>query len=340
MCFIKDHTNFIQQKIIVAMNGLAEEECLKNYDLIKEDTRRRLKQSYLSCDDKVSFYKDSFSILSFYETDYLMTNLLFEKDKSILLHLTNDDTFKSNLNFRIENSFSEQYFEVYKISSTEIEIINTLLLDEKLFNFSQDELNASKIPLENTIINKLSLYFVDGLDQSKYILLYYIFIKWLYTNKSTDYINTSLLLYAKIDRENNVKLYENFQVLENLLSNLFYFEKINRKSDEDYLILPLFTKLEIESKGLLKQKEKFEKNLVNSKIVSKSKLNKTFTPIFKLLEEEQEERKIDQYINVLKEKIDNFELPDNFEKDYLIKIVVTDYTRIKLNDIKRRLYLY
>ena len=339
MCFIKDNTNFIHQKIIVAMNGLSEEECLKNYDLIKEDTRRRLKQSYLSCNDKSIFYKDAFSTLSFYETDYLMANLLFENDKTILMHLTNDENFYRKLNFKIEDSYSKKYLDFYKMNDNDFELIKNILKDETLFNLSNDELNEKDIVLEKTIVNKLSYFFVENSNTENFILLYFIFIKYLRLKKSTD-LSIITLLYAKINLIFNVELFNNFQLLQNKISNLFYFEEeIYDYSNPQFL--PLFTNLNTENKGLLSQKENFKKNLLNYKIVFDSILNKNFTPILNLLEDEVDDKKIDQYIDVLNQKINNLEIPDYNEMNNFNRISnKTPILKQKLANIKKRLYQY
>ena len=80
MGFYQDNKNFIKLKLHSEMKGLSNEEKLIKYIAIKEETRKRLKSSYRKCDKISNFYKEAFEQLAFYETEFLLLNLYFEKD--------------------------------------------------------------------------------------------------------------------------------------------------------------------------------------------------------------------------------------------------------------------
>ena len=336
MCFIKDNTNFIQQKIIVAMNGLAEEECLKNYDLIKEDTRRRLKQSYLSCDDKSIFYKDAFSTLSFYETDYLMANLLFEKER-ILLELINESNFQEKLKFENLNSFAYSFFKTYLTESSDLDTVVKLFQEE--FEISTAEING--INLLQSLRNKFIILLKENKGEDELRLFYcvyvnYIEIKDLDLNEKTKLME---MLYGRINNENNLEIFNNIDNINKLLDDSFIFQRIQKTHNhEDLMFLPFLTKLNTDNKIYLKQKDVFEKCLIKNKKINNSK--NSFSPIFELLESETNPEFIKTYFKIIIEKINNFELPNENEIDNLNKIKGDNEVMEIIKEIKKRLYLY
>ena len=79
MSFYSDNENFIKIKLLSEMKGLSDEEKLSKYVNIKVETRKRLKKAYSSSEDLCKFYEEAFEHVLFFEQEFLIINLFFEK---------------------------------------------------------------------------------------------------------------------------------------------------------------------------------------------------------------------------------------------------------------------
>ena len=119
MCFKKDNEYFIQKKLILEMKGKDPVEKIMSYEIIKKETRDRLKTSYLSCSKKIDFYKDVFDVLKEFESDYLVLNLFYEKDvDSIITYLSLGNCLDS-LIFRKSNELPYRFWYYTAKSNSE-----------------------------------------------------------------------------------------------------------------------------------------------------------------------------------------------------------------------------
>lgn len=346
MSFISDNINFIKIELHTAMRGLSDSDKLAKYELKKTDCRGRLKTSYLNCSNKLSFYKEAFQELSFYETDFLMLNLFLEKDTTSLFTFLSSNSF-NNLNFLNKNCISFKFWQYMnevsnekniniflKLSSTELMKVN-----EKTWNNDSNSIKFSQFFAEWLLKSSLK-----SIDNNSTIFSYLMFTKlWnseeLYIN---DYTNQSILLYFNFNKKfdelkqnsHNVDLYKIINIFGDIAKSLLNNETIC------FPILDTFKNSEIIT-PLLKQKEEFNKRIKLSEIICCSFTHKSYSYIFKLMDEFNDEIVLNKLNTELNDKLNNYVFPTHEDVEEIInKIYNIDKVNSYKKDFLRRLYIY
>lgn len=346
MSFINDNSNFINIELNVEMKGLTESEKLANYELKKTECRKRLKKSYLNCSNKLTFYKEAFQELSFYETNYLILNLFFEKDFYSLFTILSTNSF-SNLRFIDEKGISYKFWKYMNVVSDE-KSINTFL---KL-NFNELTDVNERIWNNNSNSKKFSQFFVDWLlesyskvDDDKIIQSYLLFIKLWNSEElySKDYDKQTVLFLYNLNRKfdelksngENINLTNLIKLLNNTYLCLLNNETIN---------LPIFDNLNSTkniSDAYFKQKTELNQKIKLSEIIFCDYAQKSFNYIFNLMDENNEEIVFNKLMAEINKKLDNFILPSPEEIE---EIKIKNYKIEKVNSFKqvffRRLYIF
>ena len=211
MSFINDNNNFINIELRSAMRGLNDSDKLAKYELKKIDCRKRLKTSYLNCIDKLTFYKEAFQELSFYETDYLMLNLFFEKDVNSLFTVLYRNSFKT-LNFTSEHHLSKifyNYMEEHSEEDNAKEFIKKEFIE--LTNINENIWN--NVVGHETFIQAYTNWMIESLGNStiddSLIFSYQMLCKlWDISDfNSEDFNNQSVLLYYNTSKKINATLF-------------------------------------------------------------------------------------------------------------------------------------
>ncbi len=340
MSFYKENENFIIQKLHSEMKGLSDEEKLTKYEKIKIKTRERLKQSYLKSlkSERVkNFYEETFEQLAFYETDYLLLNLFFEKNVNGLFnHLSYDDSI--HLNFKNGKSFSYDFWKFMEDSGDVSEFLKTEFIS--LLKIPEHEW-STKNEKTHDIIRVFPKIFLNP-EEDKHEVSYYLLLKlWNHFDKYNKDLNTtSTMLYylvnVEFDKLKNEGIYVNLnrkvnelnQNIDDLfVTNLEYYPLLN-KSDK-----------RIFSKGFYIQLDEFNKRVELSKELCKSHVNESFDSLFyTMLGKSSIICK--QIHNELNKKLNKLEIPDSKELDTIKKIEDNKDVNFFKQDFLRRLYIF
>lgn len=322
MGFIDENKNFILQNLIIGMNALSNSDKIIKYELIKKETRKRLSNSYINSTDKLSFYKDAFWELSFYETDYLMLNLFFEKDVNVFFTILSRHHFNS-LNFTSEHHLSKIFYNYMEEHSEEDnakefikkEFINLLNIHENVWN----NLAGHKTFIQ-AYTNWMAESLVNSTIDDSLIFSYQILCKlWDISGfKSEDFNKQSGLLYhhANTNVENLINSGEKIDL--HRLTNLFKGlpnELFNHKK----LYFPLIDSNNNDyDKIHLLQRGKFIKIIELSKTYCTSYIDKSFIFIFNLIDKHSNQIVINKLQEEIISKLENFNLPSSAEINEII----------------------
>lgn len=324
MCFSDDNKYYIFHSLIKAMNGLSDEEKIKKYEDIQEEVRQRLKASYLKCTNKIKFYEEAFEILALYEADYLILNLFYENDSITIINYLYQKKLSENLKLKKLDLISNKYFlHVVYISNHKKMFRNE---DEGLFlksAFSSivEEISPGdwswKPEFENSnpIIAKYSKWALYNLKSEvnleRVLQSFILFVKiWnCFDEFKRTFNRKAILFYSYIISEYEKKLiakemvilYSFIYTLEGIFSHLFV--------DIEYIPL-LDTKDSINYKsGYIARRKEFNDKIKRAeRIFSISKVNSIFG-LFEIIKETEEEAIIERAQFVLKQKLENYELP-------------------------------
>jgi hypothetical protein len=346
MGFKEENKYFIQQIFFSEMKGLSEENKLLKYETKKYETRKKLKEFYLKCDKKLPFYKDAFYELSFYETDFLMLNLFLEKDVDSLFTFLSSNSF-NNLNFLNKNCISFKFWQYMNEVSNEKNInmflklsaIELMKVNERTWNNDSNSIKFSQFFAEWLLKSSF-----NTIDNNPTIFSYLLFTKlWnseeLYIN---DYTNQSILLYFNFNKKfdelkqnsHNVDLYKIINIFGDIAESLLNNETIC------FPILDTFKNSEIIT-PLLNQKEEFNKRIKLSEIICCSFTHKSYSYIFKLMDEFNDEIVLNKLNTELNDKLNNYVFPTHEDVEEIInKIYNIDKVNSYKKDFLRRLYIY
>lgn len=340
MGFNQDNKNFIIQKIHSEMKGLSENEKLVKYDSIKEETRGRLKKSYLKSLESYEikkFYEEAFESLAFFETDYLLLNLFFEKDvNGLFYHLSNDDLI--HLNFRNKESLSYDFWKFMDDYGDVSQFLKNEFIP--ILNIPEHEWSTNN-ERAHDIIRVFPKIFLN-LAEDKHETSYYLLLKlWNHFDKYNKDLNaTSTMLYYLVNQEfdklKNEGIYVNLDEMVNKLN-----QNINDLFVAKLGYYPLLSKFDkpIFSKGFYKQREGFNNRIELSKDLCKSYVNKSFDSLFYVMLGKSSII-CEQIQKELIEKLEKFEIPDSKELDTIINIEDNKNVNRVKQDFLRRLYIY
>ena len=342
MSFISDNINFIKIELHTAMRDLSDSDKLAKYELKKIDCRKRLKTSYLNCSNKLSFYKEAFQELSFYETDFLLLNLFFEEKANSIFQLLTSNSF-NNLNFQNKNSISFKFWDYMKKSNNDE--IYKFLQTEFIELLEINERNWRNEKGTNSFIQEYSKWLIESInnsiDENKIIFSYNMFCKlWNSEKLYFENLNTqeSLLYYhmnVKFDSINKNNNYINLFAFINIIientNDLFLNEKIN---------FP-FIETQKNSDKTKRYFEEFNKRIKLSELLCCSFTHKSHSYIFKLMDEFSDEIVLNKLNTELNDKLNDYVFPTHEDVEEIInKIYNIDKVNSYKKDFLRRLYIY
>lgn len=346
MSFKTDNENFIRIKLFSDMKELSDEDRLIKYESVKEETRKRLKKSYTNSLEtgKVRiFYEEVLECLAFYETDYLLLNLFFEKDVDNLFTILSYNNL-IHLNFKNKESFSYNFWEFMDISSS-VNRVDDFLKTEFI---QLIQIDSIKWEAEDANRNDVTKGYASWLMKSnknslnKYlnIFSYIIFCKiWNHYDLYNDYLNIkAIVFYNAINKK-----------FDNLLAKGFYVDLnqivIDLKEIKDVLFVenltyyPLLDDAKNLNRGYVKQRKKFNTRIELSKELCKSYVHKSYDSIFYAMigKESVICKKIHDELN---EKLNKLEIPNSNELNMIKSIKDNKAANFVKQDFLRRLYIY
>ena len=232
------------------MKGLTDSEKLEKYLALKGDVFKRLKNSYINCNNRINFYRDAFEVLGFYEGDYLMLNLFLEDNcVEIINDLKKINIFRDEL-VKVSNSnlIFSSFFNIIKkdLHFTEDKLVtflkdNIIELTHTIKNNDWNNEKENSNPLIYKIIDSI---LIDNNENS--IFIYYLFLKiWNCLDlfyKPFNNIKGIVLYHRLIDffaKVDGHDFFEFYRKLEELPRHLFvkpsYFPIIDDKDDSQYI---------------------------------------------------------------------------------------------------------
>jgi hypothetical protein len=346
MCFTEDNMNFINIKFRAEMKGLSDTEKLAKYELIKVESRRRLKESYIKCSKKLDFYSEAFDELSFFESDYLMLNLFLEREANALFTFLSSNSFE-NLNFKDQESISCKFW-VFMRTHSDVETVSEFLKTEfiDLLSISEGEW-ISENKENNPIINGYAKWLIKSIENEvnneQVIFTYFLFSKlWNHFSLFTEQFNAKAIIFyntiiKQFDELKNQGIYFNLkQLIDKIKENqheLFanekiYFPLLDNQDNDNYC------------SGYLNQRNEFNKRIKQSEILCSSYIDKPFHFIFNLMLNKEKAICIKLYQKDIVGKLNKFHLPDNKEIRQICDSEKDENIDKFKKDLFRRLYIF
>jgi hypothetical protein len=154
MTFFATNNYFIQQVFFIGMKNLSQQEKISRYNTfryskltIKEEVRERIFNYYKENERNniENFYEELFDLLSEYESDYLLLNLLYEQESvKIVNYLLNNNKLK-NLLFKGTYKIEEYFFANLILKHRRNKIYTTLDYKKFINSYISDLLNIDNI---------------------------------------------------------------------------------------------------------------------------------------------------------------------------------------------------
>ena len=322
MGFIDDNKNFILQNLIIGMNSLSNSDKIIKYELIKKETRKRLSNSYINSSDKLSFYKEAFSELSLYETDYLMLNLFFEKDVNVWFTILSRNHFKS-LNFTSEYHLSKIFYN-YMVEHSEEDNTKEFIKKEfiELTNINENVWN--NLAGHKTFIQAYTNWMVESLgnstiDETLFFSYQMLCKLWDISGFNSEDFNRQsgfLYYYTYINIEKVINSGEKIDLLR--LTNLFK-GLANELFNNKKLYFP-FIDLDDNNYSTfhLLQRDKFIKMIELSETYCTSYIDKSFIFLFNLIDKHSNPIVINKLQEEIISKLENFNSPSSGEINEII----------------------
>ena len=343
MCFEKNNKNFIKIELHANMKGLTDEEKLINYEVIKDETRKRLKSAYTDCENLFSLYEEAFKYLPFYDFGFLLLNLFLEKDSgSIFLYLSNGSLEKSKINHK--ECFSPLlYNDIKNTFSNHLEINFLKLEFTKLLGLNSvdwESINTDR----NAIVKKYACWLMDinktNIQDDLNIYSYFLFCKiWnLYDSYQEHFSTKAIVFYNTLNERFEQFLNEGIYInLNRIISDL--------KAVKDSLFVdnigyyPLLDENTEGCSGYNIQRGKFNEYRKLSSFLSKSYINESYDSIFKKILNTDSilSKKLNKEIN---KKLDRLHIPTQKELDIIMNINMEVEEQIFKKEFLRRLYIY
>ena len=319
MSFIQNNENFIRIELHSKTKGKSEIERIEIFNSLSFDLNSRLKTSYHSCDDKITFYKEALEVLGVFDAENVMLNLFLEDDfVKITDALVSDELFKK-VTVNISNKESLSYylhcFIANKSSFTKsclYEFLHDSTIEwiESINRVDWNTHNENSNPL----VNKFSSFFVnsDFSNEGLMINCYFIFTKiWnADRNFSIPFNNTKGILFFNTlnhycDKNPYTDLYKFYNQLSDLTNRLFvnveYFPIVDFKSKEEY------------SEGYLIKRKKFRIHMNSEKERNEVSLKMSYMQLAELLSMDKNDSLNEICEHVILQKLSSFEYPNSEE---------------------------
>lgn len=343
MCFYQDNKNFITIKLHTEMKGLSDEEKLIRYEIIKDETRKRLKSAYNGCENLFGFYEEAFNCLRFFDLDFLLLNLFLEKKvSSIFLYLSNGSLSSSKIN-HIESFSSRLYNDMVNTFSNDLEVDFLKLDFTKLLDLNSDDWNSVHTD-RNEVVKKYACWLIEenkkGIQSDLNKYSYFLFCKiWnSYGSYHENFSTKAIVFYDTLNKKFSELLNEGIYVnLKQMITEL----KVVKDAlfVEDLEFYPLLDKEEHTSKGYDIQRDNFNEYVGLSTSLSKSYINDSFESIFDtmLYAETILSKKLQIEIH---NKLDKLHLPNKKELDVIINLQLEGEQKIIKQEFLKRLYIF
>jgi hypothetical protein len=347
MCFKENNKNFINIKLHTEMKGLSNEEKLKKYrQENQDDTRKRLKESYIKCSKKLDFYKDAFLELSFYETDFLMLNLFLEKDINSLFLFLCRESF-NNLNFQNEDNISYKFWIFMKEASFDDNVSEFVKTEFLVLLEIREKDWIDESEKNSPVIKAYAIWLIESIEnQINYnhsIFSYFLFLKvWNYFPIYSEYFDVKIsTFYSRINSQFDES------IKNNKYPNLFELVNIIQKSTEELFIseikyYPLLNnpKILYYGVGYNRNRPEFIDRYELSNLLCLSQMDNSFTMIFNLMNNYTNSYVISKLNNDILEKLNEFQLPSREELTNIIENNYSEEVNSLKKDFLRRLYIY
>jgi DnaK suppressor protein len=175
MTFFESNKHFIQQVFFIGMKNLSQQERISRYNtfrysklIVKEEVRERIFNYYKENEKNniENIYAELFELLSEYESDYLLLNLLYEQESvKIVNHLLNNNRL-NNLLFKGKYKIAENYFANIILNHRSNKIYTTLNYKNFINSYISNTLN------------------IDNIINTDHFLLIKLYSHWLIKNIS------------------------------------------------------------------------------------------------------------------------------------------------------------
>ena len=339
MSFYSDNENFINIKLHHYMKGLSDGEKLIKYESIKPETRKRLKKAYLSSENIFEFYEQAFEYLSFFELEFLVVNLFFEKEcDNIFNYLIFGILSKLEIDKRL--LFPYKFIDFMRKNSSENQVGSFLKQElTELLSLEQndwDSLNTN----QNSIVKKYASWLVTSGDIKVNNFSYLLLCKiWNHYEKYKEGFETkAIVLYDSINKEFDelikkevyLNLYEIITEIEKsikdiLLKDLNYYPIIDKQIQSD--------------KNYNKHRTRFNNNIELSKFLYKSYNKESFISLFEMMigKDHIYNGKLKKEIN---NKLNNLELPNDKEILDIVYLNLEGRQDKIRYDFLKRLYIF
>lgn len=324
MGFIDDNKHFIFHSLTREMRGLSDIERIKKYDFFKEEIRARIKESYSRAGNKAIFYKQIFEVLSFYESDYLMTNLFYDDEVIQVIDFLNKNALFKGLVMVKPDSLSSKYYSFilsrlsfkgnYK-REDDIEFLKINIIDNEEGVSESDWKEKDGMEDRHPMISKYSKWLPhnlpDNVKYTKAIRSFMAFVKvWNHFDIfSMPFNNTKAILFythivSKYDGDGfkAIDLYKFVVDLENIYLDLFvnigYVPLIDKKDSISY------------KNGYLLKRTELSNLLESAKRVISINKDNSILNLFMSLDPMHELIILERIQTLIDSKLVNYELPN------------------------------
>lgn len=343
MSFYSDNENFIKIKLLSEMKGLSDEEMFSQYESIKPETRKRLKKAYLSSEDLCKFYEEAFEHVLFFEQEFLIINLFFEKKcNSIFNYLKFGELSELKINKKF--LFSYKFINYMSNCSSEDEVADFLKVELTELLSLQPSDWESLSSNRNSIVKKYGIWLIDSnktsvnkkINSFGYLLLCKI---WnYYENYSEHFDEKAIVFYNSINKIFTELV--NKEVYVNL--NLVVTELKNSKDEmlfKDLNYYPILDNQTQASKGYILQRKRLSDNCSLSRFLCKSYNKESFISIFKIMMG-KEDIYCDKFQREINNKLKKFELPNEQEVEDIRNLKLDGRQNEIRYDLLKRLYIF
>jgi|TARA_R110001592_G_scaffold90485_2_gene266008 hypothetical protein len=343
MSFYSDNENFIKIKLLSEMKGLSDEEKLSKYVNIKVETRKRLKKAYSSSEDLCKFYEEAFAHVLFFEQEFLIINLFFEKECNSIfnyikfgelseLQLDTVNLFSYKFINHMNNCFSEdEVSEFLKVELTELLSLEKSDWDSLILN-------------RNSIVKKYALWLIESnrtkINSKVNIFSYLLFCKiWNYFESYNEHFDSKAIVFYNSLNEKFTELL-NKEVYVNL-NQIVVEIQIGMQGllFKDLTYYPILDNHTQSSNGYILQRNKFNENVKLSEFLCKSYAKESIVTIFKMMigKEVVFSDRLQKEIN---EKLNRNILPSEKELEEIVNLELEGRQNEIRYDFLKRLYIF
>ncbi len=344
----------------IEKSDISDIEKRKEYQKFKISVKNSLIESYSKCESKLKFYKDSLSKLSFFETDYLMLNLFFEKDFEPLYNVLILNGHFVNLRFENEDNISYKYFKYRKQTLSTTAGIEDFLKIE----FGKLLSNITDVQWEGEIIGNSNSFVTHDSSLKKNIVgnfAEWVILKGL-TLDDSNLFYYSYQLFCKLwnhfevfKKESEKKSIELFAYLNKNLKSI-KIDETNLdlgsllgyvKAKYDDLFVGSLLYLPILNRGgsainttLEKLMENFQKQIDLLSKLKRCYKFESFKFIFDELINEKEDIIVEKLHQEVNSRLNRSDLPSEKEQSYISSLICKEKIELIRQGFFRRQYLF